>query len=778
MTFEMSFDHTKREALYGPDKLAELEVDGAVIAGKSTNGTHYLVIDKVGDVYVSGPSVAPMDGEQGDFRIPYGTLEHMLGLDGSKAPVDVAMINVAGEAIPVGVALAYEIGLEPMLALLQSKVRRVPAGTRIQAMPWEAAVIFNDEAIVFDRRDSLTGLLLGGFNEYHRAIRRYNSHLFNQKGVYLNVLEADGLNARHLRALDLLYQLFIDPITFDLLKEMGEPTEMRKLLIRATYLLTTDDHPDELDGANLRLRGYERMAGAVYAGLVDSIRSHNSNLGKSRAPLNMDPYAIFTAIQTDSAKILVEEINPIQNLKDQEAVTYNGTGGRNSRTMTKKTRLYHPNDMGMISTDTVDSSDVAINTSTSADPQITSLRGLGKRYDPATMGATALMSTSALLSPFSDMDDPKRVNFIGIQNSHTVACEGYHQMPIRTGYEQVIAQRTTGDMFAAAAPQDGRVVSVSPTGIIVEFADGSKQGYEIGRRFGKAAGMVIPHEVVANVKLGESFKQGRVLVYNNGFFEPDVLNPDNVIYRAGMLVKTVLMDIPETHEDSSAISGHITDAMRTKITKAVDIVVDFDQAVRNLVQLDQQVNSEDILCVIEDAVSAQANLLDETSYDTLRNLSNQAPTAKVKGVIERIEVYYHGDKEDMSKSLAAIASASDKAMAARLKSVGKVVMTGSVDEAFRVEGEPLQYDTMCIRIYITSTIEMGEGDKGVFASQMKSVVGEKMIAEYRTQSGERIGACFGLASIDNRIVDSPYLIGYYSVISELIGNEAVAAYES
>ena len=75
------------------------------------------------------------------------------------------------------------------------------------------------------------------------------------------------------------------------------------------------------------------------------------------------------------------EINPIKNLKEREAVTYNGVGGRTSRSMTRSTRIYHKNDMGIISESTVDSSDVAINTYMSADPIFDSLRGTARIFD-------------------------------------------------------------------------------------------------------------------------------------------------------------------------------------------------------------------------------------------------------------------------------------------------------------------------------------------------------------------------------------------------------------
>jgi hypothetical protein len=333
-------------------------------------------------------------------------------------------------------------------------------------------------------------------------------------------------------------------------------------------------------------------------------------------------------------------------------------------------------------------------------------------------------------------------------------------------------------MFAVSARQDGKVVSVAPTGIVVQYTDGKKQGYEIGRRFGNAAGLTIPHSVVANVKPGQDFKQGQILTYNTGFFEPDLLNPDNVVWKAGLLVKTVLMEVPETLEDSSAISARLAEKLVTKVAKFSDIVVTFDQSVTMKVKPGQAIGSEDILCIIEDAVTSQANLFNDESLNTLKLLSNYAPQAKVKGVVERIEVYYHGEKEDMSDSLRKIADASDKDLAARLSSTNRRVLTGSVDEAFRVEGEPLQFEHMCIRVYITSDVHMGEGDKGVFANQMKTVVGKKSTAEYKTEKGELIDAVFGSTSIDNRIVHSPYIIGMYSVLSDLVGQEALAAYES
>jgi len=248
-------------------------------------------------------------------------------------------------------------------------------------------------------------MILSGFNEYHKAIRNYGVYDFDKPGVYLNILETNGASARYLREIDLLYQMFVDPITKDLLIEMKEPTTFHGLLIRSCELLLTDQHPDELDPEFMRIKGYERMAGVVYNEIVRAIRGHNGRAGKDTKQIELNPYAVWMSLRQDPAVTIVNDINPIQNLKETEAVTYSGSGGRNSRSMTKSTRIYHKNDMGTMSESTVDSSDVAINTFTSADPQFTSLRGMSKRYEIGKTGATALLSTSALMAPCSDTDD-------------------------------------------------------------------------------------------------------------------------------------------------------------------------------------------------------------------------------------------------------------------------------------------------------------------------------------------------------------------------------------
>lgn len=764
--FNFIFDHSERVKLFSEEQIAKYEKNGNVLVG-------YNALDEV--IFLDDNGIAYKGSNIAD-PIPLGSLESYIGINTQNAPIDFSQVKIYGKNIPVGIILAYKYGLTNLMKALKANVRTVAAGQRLNLQEHEYSLSFSDETLILSKDDTLATIILAGFKEYQKSIKNYSVLTFDKPNVYLNILESNSISARYLREVDLMDNLFVDPITKDLLVEMKEPTSFRELLIRSSELLLKDTHPDALDMEYMRIKGYERFAGAVYSEMVTSVREHKSKGGRASAAIEMNPYAVWMRITSDPSINQVSDINPIENLKQQEAVTYSGVGGRMGRSMTKNSRSYHRNDMGVISEATSDSSDVAINTFTSADPQFKSLRGTANKYEIGVTGATALLSTSALISVGSENDDPKRVNFSSIQHSHGLACSGYRQSSVRTGYEQILAQRTS-DLFAFAARADGKVVSKKDKGIVIQYENGERKSIEIGRRFGSAAGLTIAHSVVTDLKEGDAFKKGDIISYNDGYFERDILNPKNVVWKMGVTVKTVLYESPQTHEDASSISSRLANQLSTKITKVKDVLVTFDQQVRDIITAGTVVNHETILCIIEDAITSNSNLFDIESLNTLRLLSNQAPSAKMKGVLEKIEVFYHGEKEDMSPTLQALANAGDRELAIRNRALQKHIFTGSVREDFRIDGTPLGLDCMAIRFYITTEIPSGIGDKGVFCNQMKTIFSEVMDYTMTTETGKVIDAVFGQKSIDDRIVNSAIIIGTTNSLLDVIGKKAVEVYK-
>lgn len=314
--------------------------------------------------------------------------------------------------------------------------------------------------------------------------------------------------------------------------------------------------------------------------------------------------------------------------------------------------------------------------------------------------------------------------------------------------------------------------------MVVKYKDGRTKGIELGRRFGDAAGLIVPHHVTTTLTAGTKFKEGDVLSYNTGFFEKDMLDPTSVVWKSSVLVNTALMETNGTLEDSSIISPKVSKLLNTKVTKVKTVVISFNQVIHKLAKVGDSLMPDDILCIIEDGLLSNTDLFDSESIDTLQILSSQTPQAKTKGFIERIEVYYHGDKEDMSESVRTIANHSDHLMSKRHKSAGKKAFTGSVTGDFRVDGNPLAIDTMAIRFYITGEIPANIGDKGVFCNQMKTVFGEVMAGDVKTDDGQEVDAIFGYESINARLVNSPIIIGTTTALLQVIGKKAAAIYKA
>jgi len=763
--FDFDFNLPKLRESLPPAAVTRVENINELLVGKDQTGAP-IGMDGSGKmtIYRAGAST------------PLGTFEELLQLDRSKAPTEIAVVNIFGKSVPLAIVLGYHMGISALLDLLGVKPRLIPRGKIVKRLDTEYVIQFKDYTMVLDKVDKRATLIIAGFKAYHRHISGYNVKDFDNKDIYINVLEMANLSVRWVREIDLIYKMYIDDITRGLLEDMNEPTNMVDLFLRSAELLTNDKHPDEIDGGLTRYKGYERFAGTVYQELIKASRMKAARPMSMRVGLEVNPEAVWQQILQDSAMEVTNDINPIQNLKQKEVVTFGGTGGRTADTMVKRTRVYHEKDLGIISEAGVDSGAVGVITYFSPNPGLVDLRGRVKTLDGEPDGLGSIFSTSALLAPSSDRDDMKRVGFISIQQSHGISSKGNRASPLRTGYGAIMAQRTD-DLFACAAKGNGKVIAKDAKSLTIEYENGDLKYIELGRRFGKSAGSVMPHFIVTNKEVGDSFVIGDILTYNTEYFEPDWMNPGKVEWRGGTLAKTLLMDTVDTFEDSSVISSRLAVEMSTATTHIRNIVLDFDQAPHQLVTSGSKVDFESILCTIEDPVTAGANLFDENTIETLKLLSNAAPKAKYTGVVEHIEVFYNGDVEDMSEQLQALVMATDRSMSKLYRSLGKPKITGKVDGTYRIDGNPLLKNQAVINVYITSDVQASVGDKFVFANQMKTTCGRVMTGINRCKDGTDIDAIFAYESMSNRIVESPEVIGTTNTLLRVIGNRFAEIYK-
>lgn len=341
-----------------------------------------------------------------------GTIEDLLGLDHDKLPKSFSVIKVLGTDIPLGVAMGYYLGLSALLAITNTRWRVI--GPRQQHSPSKDELVlrFQNYKLILTTDTIEKQLLFNGFTFYTASIKNYPLEAFDSKDVYLNVTEQRKTSLIHLKELTNLLELFLDPITVDVLKGMNEPTDFLPLLLRANELLSDYQYPDINDPHYSRIRGYDRVPGLLYMALAESVREYRVK-GRRTGKISVDPYKVWNYITQDSSVKSRDELNPLLTLKEDEAVTLGGRGGLSSDAVPSLMRRFHPNDAGLISEGTVDSKDVALTSYLSPYAKLDGVRGTVKEDNSeAEANPAKFFSTPSMIAPMVEYDDRKRVNLI------------------------------------------------------------------------------------------------------------------------------------------------------------------------------------------------------------------------------------------------------------------------------------------------------------------------------------------------------------------------------
>lgn len=395
ISYHCCFDYNERKSLINNDdkRLLELEarIGGTLFAKDKQNLYFISKVDNM--VYSNNQSYQPKP------------LYEFLSIE-KEPPLEMAEIKVFSNSIPLVFLLGYYKGLSGLLKLLNVRPRKAYRGQRLTLASTEYAIKFADEVWIFDRRDTKASIILSGFNHYKRYIEDYSANQFDNKDTFISILSDTGLTMQVENEFKLMEMLWVDEITKQLLVQMNEPTDFVDLLFRAAELLTIPYSRAEVNMDDMIIAGYQRIAGQIYkqlAGNIKTMMNNRSILAKKR--FDMPPTHILQTIMKDPSVSLVDDINPIHNLKEHENITFGGDGGRSRRSMVLRTRTYSRSDLGVISEATVDSADVAVTTFLSANPALTTTLGNSERIDTKNTSAAELLSTTSNLYVASTRDD-------------------------------------------------------------------------------------------------------------------------------------------------------------------------------------------------------------------------------------------------------------------------------------------------------------------------------------------------------------------------------------
>lgn len=757
------FDYNRRIALLKltPEEL-KYEKKGSVIVARNKNA---LIVLTDQDELVS-----VVNGVED----PFNDFETLLGV-GNKKPLPMVEIGIYGKDIPVGVCLSYLMGLTNLLQILRAKVRRSLPGERMALEDHEFAIKFKNETLILDGSDRRVALIMGGWARIEKYTSQYNVALFDDPDVYYPVMDKSGIPSRYLKELDAFNAGFLDPMTIDLLKQMGEPIEYIPLVIRAVEMLLDEYVPpkrkDPKSNIELteRIRGYERIPGMIYESLFKAMRSYANHATRSDAKIVVNPNEALDWIISDPTTSIENNINPVHALREREVITFGGRYGRSKRAMVAETRKFNETDKGFISEASVDSGDVGVIVYLTPNANITTVRGTIRLFDPKKDTKSSLVSTPVQLMPAADGDIPKRMGFISVQMGHQISTKDFDIAPYRTGGERTMIGRMPQE-FGQVAKGDGVITEATGKIIQVEYKDGTKASFQIGDISVNAEGTFYPHTLKTPLAKGSKVKKGDVLYYNANFFKESTLDKGAVDYSTGILAYTAFREANYTIEDSCAISEELSGRLETVITKLRSKVVNFDQEVDGLMKVGQSVELDTPLFQIKDAFTAEMDKDDLAR--ALSRFSTHVLKADIVGVVSRVEVYYNGDIMEMSDSLAKATRTSEAVRRETAKVKDEKFYPNVVNRYVRIDSRQLESKQALIVYHISVTLGTSVADKLVFASQLKSTIGQVLFGKNTTLDGEGLDAIFGAISCINRTVLSVYRQGAVNTYLRYLGEDA------
>lgn len=658
---------------------------------------------------------------------------------------------------------------QPGNEALSEEVKYVP-------QPNDIHIRFADRVLHFNRYPLQKSLIVAGLANYD--LTSYSMSEFEGKDVYFRILADEGTSTNYLKGIDDFYDLFIDNITYSVLKMMKEPTNVRDLLIRCAVLLSTTDHLPPSSGLNHRIRGYEQFAAILCNEMSRSFANFRSHKGLGNK-FTINPDAVYLRIIQNATMLPAELGSPMEDMKLKAEVSYAGIGGRTAESFVVNDRRFDESDTGVIGEATVDNGKAGMAATLSYNPNIKGTLGIVQpTEDKNKIEPSQLWTTTALVFPCSTNDDTKRINFINIQSSHLVPVKQYDRLRVRTGYERIVAHRCSR-IFAGVAEEDGKVTKIDDKAKLVEvtYKSGRKDVFTFGESYTEFQSFEVTNRVALDVKMGQSFKKGDIITHNTDYFHKDH-DTGQVDFSIGSLANVALIESDATTEDSCEISERLSKKLTMYPTNERVVVLSAKSLVHYCAKVGDHVIPTDNLMIFEESPMTKSMFTaDDDTLSMIADLNKATPHADHQGEIVKIDAYYGCEINDMSPTLQPIVKAAvdEKIRRSKLASetdkADEYPTSSIIAKDSKYKGTMFTEDTVMLIFHIKEAIPHGTGDKLVLCNQLKCTCCGVFPKKLYTESGVEVDMLFSARAMNKRIVLSAPLTGIASRILERVEDD-------
>lgn len=660
--------------------------------------------------------------------------------------------------IPIILILSYLEGISEVLKKAEIKYTfsdtRPKVGLNGMVFKFADGYLVCDE----DRQPLSNSLLLNGLSLL--PTEEFNFEDFEKKETYLNIFADLYGNRMILNAFENFYDLFIDPITLEVLKDLNLPIDFVSLVIYGNKLLEDNQFVKENNLSHYRIRNNELVNGFLYKALATAYSGYrSSSANRNPIPFSIPKDKVLKDIIMSNIVEDTSTLNPVLEAEKDRATTFKGLSGLNQqRAYTEEKRSYDKSMKGILAISSPPTGSVGMVRQLALDANILSPRGYLQITDDNHMdnlNSANMFSPSELLTPTcAQRDDAQRVAMTSTQSKHIVPVKKGHKLLLTNGADDVLAHIISDD-FAFKAKEDGTVVEINEKAniIIIKYKSGSYDVIETDSKVFKngGGGFYINNKLTPHVKLNQKVKQDDILAVNEQFFDGSNVDED-VTFRSGSLAKMAISSSYFTYEDACAITDSLSNDMTTQITMKKEVILGKNSNIDFIVKKGDIVEVGSPLLVFDESYDDEglnkmlANMSKQDG-DDFRNLSKVPVKSKYSGVIEDIKVYYTIDKSEMSKSMANTINQINKITNDKKRTIEKYTSvnntnimlepTDKVETQYgKVKGVEIG-DGIMIEFYINYEDKMGVGDKLTFFTALKGIVsevidkGQEPYSEYR-----------------------------------------------
>ena len=694
-------------------------------------------------------------------------------------------VKIMGKFIALALLMAYsESSITKMLDKIQIPYyisETAPKFDNPQERLNNGIIRFKDCYLVYNASKYRNMLLLEGLNE--APLRLYNLGDFDNRDTYLEIFETLLGSKTIANGFDNFKACMTDPITKEILEDLGYPTDYTEILAFANGLLEDNSYKMESDMSLYRLRSEELIPAYLYNTLSEAYGKYritvaNKNPIKVTVPRDKILKDILTAPNVEEYSVL----NPILELDKTRTVSFKGLSGLNLEdAYTIDKRTFHPTMLGILGSSTAYSGAVGTSRVMSLDSKIKSARGylnITDKKDVKELTAKELFTPAESLAPFTvTHDDAPRVLMTSTQAKHMVPVEHTNKLLFGIGTDKVVANIMTDD-YSFKAKEDGTVVDINKEldSMVVKYKSGKYDYINIGSEMSKnsSSGFYIDNQLVPNFKKGDKFKAQDILAMNPSYFGEDMI-PGQVSYRAGTLAKVAIHSAYFTIEDATGIGEELSEKMATSVVMPKHIVLGPNSNIDFMVNKGDDVLVGDPLIIFDESydspeINKMLAKMNDKDSNELNDLGKHKVASKYNANIVDIKVYYTCDFKDLSPSLQKLITKHNgqvnkkknyakKYIDDKFTLANKFEPTEKIeqDSRGRVKGIAMD-DGVLIEFYLKYRDSLGIGDKITYYTALKGIVSKIIPKDYSAYTeyrpDEPIDAFVGPIGVGARMTTS------------------------